>query len=91
MQEIQQGQGCPQVCQQGNMQGMQQGPAWFGAQWIPQQQQQQPFMQQQQPAAQGHAAYGCVPGFGCANVPGGLRPCGFPNLGVNCELPRKHV
>ena len=65
------------------MQGMQQGPAWFGAQWIPQQQQQQPFMQQQQPAEQGRAAYGCVPGFGCANVPGGLRPCGFPNLGVN--------
>ena len=40
------GQGCQQGCQQGNMpvmQGVQQGPAWFGAQWIPQQ---QTFMQQ---------------------------------------------
>ena len=34
------GQGYPvQGCQQGNMPVMQgQGPAWFGAQWIPQQQ-----------------------------------------------------
>ena len=56
------------------MQGMQQGPAWFGAQWIPQQ---QTFMQQ---PAQVQAR---VPSFGCASMPGGPRPCGFPNLGVN--------
>ena len=54
------------------MQGMQQGPAWFGAQWIPQQ---QTFMQQ--------TAQARVPSFGCASVPGGPRSCGFPNSGVN--------
>ena len=48
------GQGYPvQGCQQGNMPVMQgQGPAWFGAQWIPQQ---QTFMQQNSQA--------CVPSF----------------------------
>ena len=68
------GQGCPvQGCQQGNFPGMQgQGPAWFGAQWIPQQQM---FMQQN---AQARA-----PGFGCASMPGGPRSGSFPNLGVN--------
>ena len=68
------GQGCQQGCQQGNMpvmQGVQQGPAWFGAQWIPQ----QTFMQQTTQAR--------VPSFGCASMPGGPRSCGFPNLGVN--------
>ena len=68
------GQGYPvQGCQQGNMPVMQgQGPAWFGAQWIPQQ---QTFMQQNSQA--------CVPSFGCASMPGGPRSGSFPNLGVN--------
>ena len=67
------GQGYPgQGCQQGNMPVMQgQGPAWFGAQWIPQ----QPFMQQ--------TAQARVPSFGCASMPGGPRSGGFPNLGVS--------
>ena len=67
------GQGYPvQGCQQGNMPVMQgQGPAWFVAQWIPQQQM---FMQQNAQAR--------VPSFGCASMPGGPRS-GFPNLGVN--------
>ena len=68
------GQGYPvQGCQQGNMPVMQgQGPAWFGAQWIPQQ---QTFMQQ--------TAQARVPSFGCASMPGGPRSGSFPNLGVN--------
>ena len=68
------GQGCPvQGCQQGNMPVMQgQGPAWFGAQWIPQQ---QTFMQQNAQAR--------VPSFGCASMPGGPRSGCVPNLGVN--------
>ena len=68
------GQGCPvQGCQQGNMPVMQgQGPAWFGAQWIPQQ---QTFMQQNSQAR--------VPSFGCASMPGGPRSGCVPNLGVN--------
>ena len=68
------GQGYPvQGCQQGNMPVMPgQGPAWFGAQWIPQQ---QAFMQQ--------TAQARVPSFGCASMPGGPRSGGFPNLGVN--------
>ena len=68
------GQGYPvQGCQQGNVPVMQgQGPAWFGAQWIPQQ---QTFMQQNSQA--------CVPSFGCASMPGGPRSGSFPNLGVN--------
>ena len=75
------GQGCPvQGCQQGNFPGMQgQGPAWFSAQWIPQQ---QTFLQQN---AQARA-----PGFGCASMSSGPRSGSFPNLGVNWELPRKH-
>jgi len=45
-----------QGCQQGNVPGMQgPGPAWFGAQWIPQQ---QTFMQQTSQAR--------VPSYGCA-------------------------
>ena len=68
------GQGYPvQGCQQGNMPVMQgQGPAWFGAQWIPQQ---QTFMQQNAQAR--------VPSFGCASMPGGPRSGSVPNLGVN--------
>ena len=68
------GQGYPvQGCQQGNMPVMQgQGPAWFGAQWIPQQQM---FMQQNAQAR--------VPSFGCASMPGGPRSGSVPNLGVN--------
>ena len=68
------GQGYPvQGCQQGNMPVMQrQGPAWFGAQWIPQQ---QTFVQQETAQAR-------VPSFGCASMPGG-RSGSFPNLGVN--------
>ena len=68
------GQGYPvQGCQQGNMPVMQgQGPAWFGAQWIPQQ---QTFMQQNSQAR--------VPSFGCASMPGGPRSGCVPNLGVN--------
>ena len=68
------GQGNPvQGCQQGNMPVMQgQGPAWFGAQWIPQQ---QTFMQQNAQAR--------VPSFGCASMPGGPRSGSVPNLGVN--------
>ena len=68
------GQGCPvQGCQQGNMPVMHgQGPAWFGAQWIPQQ---QTFMQQNAQAR--------VPSFGCASMPGGPRSGCVPNLGVN--------
>ena len=66
------GQGYPvQGCQQGNMPVMQgQGPAWFGAQWIPQL---QTFMQQ---TAQARVA-------SCASMPGGPRSGSFPNLGVN--------
>lgn len=66
---------------------MHQGPAWFNTQWVPQQQ--QAFMQQrQQPAACMRAASGNMPGFvpgACSSesLPGGLRPCDFPNLGVN--------
>ena len=68
------GQGYPvQGCQQGNMPVMQgQGPACFGAQWIPQQ---QTFMQQNAQAR--------VPSFGCASMPGGPRSGCVPNLGVN--------
>ena len=62
-----------QGCQQGNIPGMQGlGPAWFGAQWIPQQ---QTFMQQNSQAR--------VPSYGCASMPGGPRSGDFPNLGVN--------
>ena len=62
-----------QGCQQGNVPGMQGlGPAWFGAQWIPQQ---QTFMQQNSQAR--------VPSYGCASMPGGPRSGDFPNLGVN--------
>ena len=62
-----------QGCQQGNVPGMQgPGPAWFGAQWIPQQ---QTFMQQNSQAR--------VPSYGCASMPGGPRSGDFPNLGVN--------
>ena len=62
-----------QGCQQGNVPGMQGlGPAWFGAQWIPQQ---QTFMQQNAQAR--------VPSYGCASMPGGPRSGSFPNLGVN--------
>ena len=62
-----------QGCQQGNVPGMQgPGPAWFGAQWIPQQ---QAFMQQNSQAR--------VPSYGCASMPGGPRSGDFPNLGVN--------
>ena len=53
-----------------SMQGL--GPAWFGAQWIPQQ---QTFMQQNSQAR--------VPSYGCASMPGGPRSGDFPNLGVN--------
>ena len=54
------GQGYPvQGCQQGKMPVMQgQGPAWFGAQWIPQQ---QTFVQQTMQAR--------VPSFGSASMP----------------------
>ena len=62
-----------QGCQQGNVPGMEGlGPAWFGAQWIPQQ---QTFMQQNSQAR--------VPSYGCASMPGGPRSGDFPNLGVN--------
>ena len=62
-----------QGCQQGSIPGMQGlGPAWFGAQWIPQQ---QTFMQQNSQAR--------VPSYGCASMPGGPRSGDFPNLGVN--------
>ena len=62
-----------QGCQQGNVPGMQGlGPAWSGAQWIPQQ---QTFMQQNSQAR--------VPSYGCASMPGGPRSGDFPNLGVN--------
>ena len=62
-----------QGCQQGNVPGMQGlGPAWFGAQRIPQQ---QTFMQQNSQAR--------VPSYGCASMPGGPRSGDFPNLGVN--------
>ena len=62
-----------QGCQQGNMPVMQgQGPAWFGAQWIPQQ---QTFMQQNSQAR--------VPSFGCASMSGRPRSGCVPNLGVN--------
>ena len=62
-----------QGCQQGNVPGMQGlGPAWFGAQWIPQQ---QTFMQQNSQVR--------VPSYGCASMPGGPRSGDFPNLGVN--------
>ena len=62
-----------QGCQQGNIPGMQGlGPAWFGAQWIPQQ---QTFMQQNSQAP--------LPSYGCASMPGGPRSGDFPNLGVN--------
>ena len=63
-----------QGCQQGSMPVMQgQGPAWFGAQWIPQQ---QTFMQQ--------TAQARVPSFfGCASMPGGPRSGNVPNLEVN--------
>ena len=75
------GQGYPvQGCQQGNMLVMQgQGPAWFGAQWIPQQQ--QTFMQQNAQAR--------VPSFGCASMPGGPRSGSFPNLGVNLGIAKE--
>ena len=57
-----------QGCQQGNVPGMQgQGPAWFGAQWIPQQ---QTFMQQKSQAR--------MPSYGCASMPGGPRSGDFP-------------
>ena len=62
-----------QGCQQGNVPGMQGlGPAWFGAQWIPQQ---QTLLQQNSQAR--------VPSYGCASLPGGPRSGDFPNLGVN--------
>ena len=62
-----------QGCQQGNIPGMQGlRPAWFGAQWIPQQ---QTFMQQNSQAR--------VPSYGCASMPGGPRSGDLPNLGVN--------
>ena len=62
-----------QGCQQGSIPGMQGlGPAWFGAQWIPQQ---QTFMQQNSQAR--------VPSYGCASMPGGPRSGDFPNLGAN--------
>ena len=77
------GQGYPvQGCQQGNMLVMQgQGPAWFGAQWIPQQ---QTFMQQNSQA--------CVPSFGCASIAWWTKVWKFSKLRSEPnELPRKHA
>ena len=62
-----------QGCQQENVPGMQgPEPAWFGAQWIPQQ---QIFY------ATEFATH--VPSYGCASMPGGPRSGDFPNLGMN--------
>ena len=74
--------GLVQGCQQGNVSGMQGlGPAWFGAQWIPQQ---QTFMQQNSQAR--------VPSYGCASMPGGPRSGDFSKLRSEPnELPRKHA
>ena len=70
MQGVQQGPGIQGPAMQGvqqgqqNAQGMPQGPAWFGAQWIPQQQQ-QGFANSTTGCVSGAGTTGCVSGAGC--------------------------
>ena len=82
MQGVQQG--------QQNVQGMPQGPAWFGAQWIPQQQ--QGFASSTTGCVSGAGTTGCVPGAWCGTtgcVSGaGCNTTGFvPGVGTTGCVP----
>ena len=72
MQGVQQGPGMQGPAMQGvqqgqqNVQGMPQGPAWFGGQWIPQQQ--QGFASSTTGCVSGAGTTGCVPGAWCGTT-----------------------